>query len=110
MQSVIVRAYVRRLPTGARASDAARHAARLAGLVLPSGHTFVGPFVRSVSDGLRLVRMGKGTLPTVGKSETVIPKSGTWVEIRYLVRWRDDDGKKHSKFLKARIGKQTRNR
>ena len=98
MASVLVRGFIRKLRAGSRAGARAQEAAHLAGVHLAEGYTYVGPYMRS--PGLCL-------LPLTGHApEDDIPPSGTWVEVRYLVRWRDTTGRKHSKFLSAHSGQK----
>jgi hypothetical protein len=100
MTSVLVRGFIRKLRAGSRASAQAQEAAYLAGVHLSEGYTYVGPHMRS--PGLHLLSLA-GHAP-----EDDIPPSGTWVEVRYLVRWRDITGRKHSKFLSAHSGQKHR--
>ncbi len=87
MSRVLVRGFIRRLPRGSVASRSARAAAVSVGVVLPIGSTFVRPFTRESS------------LPSPGDH-------GTWVEVRYLLRWRDTSGRKRSRYLSAHSGQE----
>ena len=106
MARIIVRAFVRKLRAGACASDAARQAAWRAGLVLPDGYTFIEPFLRSVSDGLRAA--GSSSDRSSIQVGDDVPLLGTWVEMRYLLRWRDKSGRKHSRYISAHSGQKRR--
>lgn len=47
--------------------------------------------------------------PTLLTSRSVVlspPVEGTWEEVRYVLRWRDENGVKHSRYISAHRGQK----
>lgn len=53
-------------------------------------------------------------VPTVGigtqareapPAPAILPKGQAWVEVRFLLRWRDDQGRKRSQYIRAADGR-----
>lgn len=111
MDKVPVCGFIRRLPGGSSASDSARKAADAHGVRLPPGYTFVNAFDRhrptlyGCSGGIEQPEQPEHiTREQPEQPEQHSTKGGDWVEVRYLLRWRDDTGKKRAKYLPAHCG------